>query len=628
MWKKYFIIFTSVLIYVIAESLCACAVNTAFIDSSDIMFIRDSLDKIIIPSPVYHKYEEEVNLQVYNQEEWESICTQIKNYLKKGFRNIRITVKADTLISGMEHGIENLQHPDANIQIVANKTVMIPSGPIFTNLDGNKKDAGTHYAIPYADFNLNDVVLGFDLQQLSLMEEVFCIDSKIEEVNDDGKIDILNPDGSLYKSITKTWRFKTDLPNLSEFQCKDFFILLTRHWTSCRHQVVRVKDGYLYFRLKSEDAPTLVQMCMDPNSDIATYSVAPRCRLINSPVSKGIHITGDSIFIPKQEKIVKIGKGGRLLSVVDCKFNSFEISGFRVAGSGGTTCIYMSSSSFEDMLWIKNNLFTNLSSSAMTLMKTENVCVYNNKISNTRVCAMNCYGNNISIHGNYLKDIGYMLQTIAVAFSGKNNHVFENIIEDFNYSAIATGNKTPSRSVEPETYIIERNVIRHTRTFVQNYLKRTVADGGGIYIAPQNTQGIIRNNVIQNITGIHSNRGIFLDDGVKNLAIYGNYISGTANCYDIDLRYCATYAQDIPDHNTNNIMIQNIISGSYRFEEKDSTARCVVGGNLLLESGIRQLGHKISVSRRAVDRDYSGAFTKSVIENTRIDPFVEQYLNK
>ena len=44
-------------------------------------------------------------------------------------------------------------------------------------------------------------------------------------------------------SSDDVWKFQIELPNLSEEQCKDFYVLLTRDWTSARHQVVMVKGG-------------------------------------------------------------------------------------------------------------------------------------------------------------------------------------------------------------------------------------------------------------------------------------------------------------------------------------------------------------------------------------------------
>ena len=112
---------------------------------------------------------------------------------------------------------------------------------------------------------------------------------------------------------------------------------------------------------------------------------------------------------------------------------------------------------------------------------------------------------------------------------------------------------------------------------------------------------------MENIKGIHSNRGIFLDDGAKNLAIYGNMILNTANSYDIDLRYCKTYAAGIPDHNTNNCMFDNILTGTYRFQDGGTGSNCVEGENPVVSSS------KFQVSG-------------SKVQDVQVSEFVRQYV--
>ena len=70
----------------------------------------------------------------------------------------------------------------------------------------------------------------------------------------------------------------------------------------------------------------------NPNVDWNRYKVRPRYRLINNPVSKGVHVVNDRIYIPKQYQKVSIRKGARLLTVKNCHFNSMEVSGFKIDG--------------------------------------------------------------------------------------------------------------------------------------------------------------------------------------------------------------------------------------------------------------------------------------------------------
>lgn len=578
----FFRVFSFVAVGLLLYNSCTLSAQEV---SSELLELHDSLDAITIPAPTYRAFQRDMLLYVDNQEQWNNIAQEIEKSIQEGARNICVRVRTKTLeLTSDIKGFVNINEPDANILIEGNGVVCISGGPVISKKDAKVEQGKTHYSFPLTGFSINDVLYDGKNRHIPIIDNSFLIDSTIEPVESEGIEEIKNSDGSLYKRITRIWRFRTNLPNIEENECRNFYILLTRNWTSCRHRVKKIQDGYLYFYLKSDDAPTLMQMTLNPNSDRKTYNVFPRCRFINSPTRKGVYFKQNVIYIPNKIKRIRVGKGGTLLSLNNCHLNSFKVSGFRIICAGNNPCISVQSSSFDDQMWIMDNTFNNLSNRAVKVLDCENVCVINNKINGTRINAIYCSGNNISIEGNELRNIGYMGQTMAIAFLGTDIHIYDNIIEDFNYSAISTGGTQPNNNCDPKTYIIERNTIRYTPKFLKHYKDNTLADGGGIYIGPQNTQGIIRYNIIDNITGMGANRGIFLDDGAKNLSIYGNLIMNTSNSSDIDLRLSNTYAAGIPDHNTNNKVFHNIITGRYRFQDNGATdSRCIGGENILLE---------------------------------------------
>lgn len=598
--------------------------------------LRDSLDDITIKPPVYHCIKPDIILKIYNQKQWDNLGITIQSLLNEGKRNINIIVKSKKLKYGDKLlELSNLNYPDANVRVHGNNTMMIPYGSCFKKTKKTTKKS--FYAYPYLDFNWDDAFFDQKGNLISLYEESFTIDTEIEEVESEGYEIINNTDGTQYKIVTRIWRFRTDLPDLSEDECKNFYILLTRNWTSMRHRVVRVNNGYLYFELISDEAPTLLQKAMSPNSDMEYYKTHPRCTFFNSPIGNHLYVKGGVINIPiKYKKIIAV-KEPRLIKVSNTKLNSLEISGFNVTGSGKRSCISISNSVFSDQLWIRDNSFKNLIGSSIVISDCENVCIYNNTILKTRINAISSTGKRISIWHNTLRDIGYMYQTMAISFAGTDIHIFENIIEDFNYSAIACGDRTPSAKAPGLTYIIENNIIRFSLDYAINYKKHTVADGGGIYIGPQNSMGIIRNNVIDNIIGISSNRGIFLDDGAKNLAIYGNLIMRTDNCFDIDLRYDETYKNIIPDHNINNKIFHNIMTGGYRFQDAGYNSLCKGGQNLLLGIG-NWKKTIVDLTNKTEDITFEGSKTKDghlfipnvykwSLDSLRISTFIRNYID-
>lgn len=548
--------------------------HTVFPDSNHsamLSNIRDSLDNVVFDIPEKIQVKTDLVHDIKTQEEWDNLTNLIKKWLEDGERNITIRVKTADLVFGDKVvRIENLNYPDANIQIEGNHVKMLPWGKSFDRDNPTSKTINGFYALPYKNFHLNEIVLDDNENELPLYGKTFTTSQTIEEVKEESGI----------------WRFPVNLPDISHADCRDFCILLTRDWTACRHQVVRVNNGYLYFELKSKDSPTPSQDKLDPNKDKIHYNIRPRYRFVNCPLSNDIHFFRDSVFIPIKYKSVYIGKGARLFLFNNCNFCSLTISGFNVVGASKQSVIALNNSVFSDGAWIHNNTFSNLSECAVTVYNCENVRIDSNSIYNTRVGAIACYGTNNVVMNNKLQRIGWMLNTRAITGGGEKLHICNNVIEDFNYGAIACGSTISNDNAPKLTYIIERNEIRYTMKYAKEFMSNTLADAGGIYIGPQCTWGIIRNNVVLNMTGPHYNRGIYLDDGAKNLAIYGNLVMNTANFYDIDLRRCDMYSSGIPDHNTNNMIFHNVMTGSYKFQDSGLVNdHCFGGQNILLGLG-------------------------------------------
>lgn len=595
------------MVFVVFFAVTGLSCSQASAQEADIAALRDSLDAVqyTIPQkpPIRGTW---TVINVRTQSDWDKIKETLKASLVAGNENILVKITGKNIEFRREKNeIVNWKFPKANIRIEGCCGKMVPYGHTFKRCDKQALKEGGFYSFPFSEFGLDDVAVDSKGDEVPFREEVCLVQGDVLKVN--GSSDI--------------WKFQIDLPDLSEEQCKDFYVLMTRDWTSARHKVVMVKDGWLYYHLDSED----LHSDRDPNVDWKQYKVRPRYRLINNPVSKGLHTANGRIYIPKNYKRVRVNRGGQLITFAYCHFNSLEITGFELNGCGGGTPIGVYSSTFENGAFIHDNSFSNMSSTAISTAYSKNVTISNNTITKTRVQALAGGGTNCTINGNHLKNIGWMLNTRAITGGGERMLICDNVIEDFNYGAIAVGSATPNDKAKSLTYIIERNLIRLTKDFTDNYIQNTLADGGGIYIGPQCTQGIIRNNVVENIKGIHSNRGIFLDDGAKNLAIYGNLIINTANSYDIDLRLTNSKAQGIPDHNTNNSIFQNIMTGGYRFQDKGVDSKCFGGENVLLGTGPSQK-MVVELQNYIDDVVRNDISLETVIEVLSTDSFVKKQL--
>ena len=583
-------------------ALVGLSCSQANAQSSEIAALRDSLDAIQYDLPKVPKMKcPKKVITIRTQEQWDNLWTTIEAELKSGAQNVEIRVKGKGLVMPTNpKTVSNLNYPKANIRIVGNDG-MVAQGQCFEK--SKARQEGAFWSLPYTDYDVNDMVTDGEGNEILLREEVVLVNGDVLKVN--GSDDV--------------WRFQVDLPNLTETQCKDFYVLMTRDWTSARHKVVKVQDGWLYYHLDSED----LHSDRNPNVDWTQYRVRPRYRLINSPVFKGVHITGGRIYVPNEYDVVRVNKGGVLLLMGYSTLNTLEITGFSFKGCGNKTPIGIYHSTFTTGAFIHDNSFTNMAAICVGTAWSENVVIANNIITNTWQQAIAGGGKSCTVSGNKLKNIGWFLNTRAITGGGERMYICDNVIEDFNYGAITCGSSTSNDKATTLTYIIERNTLCLTKEFTDNYIQNTLADGGGIYIGPQCTQGIIRNNIVENIKGIHSNRGIFLDDGAKNLAIYGNLIMNTANSYDIDLRYSAGYAKGIPDHNTNNCIFQNIMTGGYRFQDAGAGSNCVGGDNILLGTGQAQKA-VVELKRRAADVKAEGQDLEAVMKKVTVDGFVKK----
>lgn len=627
--RKYAYLFMLCVLCVLVASPIASNGN-AVQDGEGIIRLRDSLDVIQYIIPTLKKRIPHRIIIVKNQRDWDSVGHILENLLISGDRNIIIDVRGKNIEFGDGIALRELYYPDANIRIIGTRSFIRANYNLY--LKGSAEKSKGFYVYSYSSAKLGSMFLDANGNEVPLRDPVFMVDSKIEDVKEYGNTYFKRFGTDLTDSIARIWRFPVSLPDLSEEDCQDFYILLTRDWISCRHKVYKVEDGLLYFYMNSPDFMSSVS----PNCDREKYNVHPRVRFINCPTSKGLHYKNDKLYVPLEYKSIRVVDGYRLLTLLNCVFNSFEISGFNINGCGDGSVIDISNCRFIEAMFIRNNKFSNLSNLAIQSLNSENVCVTGNTINNTRIGAIYCTGKNTTINRNHLQNIGWMLNTRAIIGGGEKLHICDNIIEDFYYAAITTGNSASNEKAAKLTYIIERNLIRQNIVHTDNYLSNSLADGGGLYIGPQCCQGIIRHNVVLNMKGIYSNRGIFLDDGAKNLSVYGNMVCNTSNCYDIDLRLSSTYAKGIPDHNCNNAVFNNILAGGYRFQDAGSKSNCIGGQNARL--GLSSfLKYDVSLSNQAEDLEISECLfendklyvphnKESLLDSLQIDRFVRSFI--
>lgn len=529
-------------------------------------------------------------IDIRSQEDWNQLGQEIQRRLQNGKHKITVSIQVDSLfINDKILALSGINDSSLSLRIEGNGVIVLP--PRKTSL---------------SDKSLNDVYLDEKQEIINNRSDVRIINSKIEPVEKYGSFLIAKngytivPSGTALVDCLKryyVYRFPVELPDLSESECNDFYILLTRQWAYYRHKVRFVKNGYLYFNFISEEAPSDMQKYyLEPNADLQ-YGILTRYLLINCPID-----CQKPKFVCYSSPFIKIN---------DSAIKELSITGFNFPYWTNTSPIIIKNCSFSDECVVHHNRFANLTGIAISISGSKNVIVSNNTISDARMHAINIEGKSIVVKENSLNRIGWMGQTFAIRASGEDIWIKDNTITDFNYSAISIGGNIIKES-RPQIFTVENNIIQFTESYAQNYKYHTLCDAGAIYANPQIDQGIIRNNVILNYCGNAAYRGIFIDDGGKNMQISGNYISLYPNqekrSYDLDLRYCKTYETYIPDHNRNNKIFENLISGFYRFEGIDAEDNCFLGDNYLLDDKFIDR-NVLSVSNRKEDLYCEGGQT-------------------
>lgn len=543
---------------------------------------------------------------VRSQQDWDRIPFVVNEAIKKGDNSILIDIKAKWLEYGKNSSIvlNDINNPSLNLRIKGNGVTLVLAGNSF-ELNESTTVVNKHYKIPLKTFSIGTIFFDENFTPIEFKEPVSFVEGKIEPVDEYGCFFINQGDrapvaaGMAFNSNTmykryNVYRFYTGLSDLSEQDSKDVYMTLTRQWCSYIHKVVKIEKGYVYFKFVADEAFTNTQKYyLEPDCDITGYQIKPRYRMINRPSSNEAYYQNGMVYIPARYKNVKCSNGGSLIRMNGCVIGSLDIKGINFIGSGVSNVLNFVKTQFKNSATIENNTFEYFNAYAISAVNCSNITVKNNRIFHTRIGAIRV-GNNCKsciVCDNTLKDIGWMGQTSAISIGGDHVIASGNKIEDFIYAAISgggSGKKGPNNIV----FDISNNEIGYTQYYAGNYLKNTLCDGGAIYIGPQTDRGVIRDNVIYNYCGNGANRAIYLDDGCKNLEIYGNLVLRPTNVdrefrydYDIDLRRCTTYYKEIPDYNTNNYIHDNIITGAYKFEGKGDNDGCRKGKNYVVETG-------------------------------------------
>ena len=261
-----------------------------------------------------------------------------------------------------------------------------------------------------------------------------------------------------------------------------------------------------------------------------------------------------------------------LLKLAFCTFKSFTIDGINVTGSSRDGALIFVNQSQANAITISGSKFHCIGGTVLTDRRSTNVCFTGNKVETFLGYGVQSEvgSSKAKVTGNTFTNCNLgMENSFAIQMRSKDFIVSGNTISDFCYGGIGVGIWAGTKTEDKCSGIVKDNELFYTPQFLSKTDQNTLMDSGAIYAWTKCDGVTISQNYIHDISGMRDNRGIFCDDGTKNVTLSDNRVERIHNSYDIDLRWTEIYKDKVPDHNTGNKMLNNRTTGKVRFETQN-----------------------------------------------------------
>ena len=345
-------------------------------------------------------------------------------------------------------------------------------------------------------------------------------------------------------------------------------ILLTQWYTSGIYQARKISGDSVVFLATDLSRDGMGRYSV--NGDHTYGRSMPRFRVLRDTAGLGVsHVCDATSF----------------MEISTSSLGGFKMEGIRFIGNRGAhTNEYLVKFYETDFprATVKGCSFKGIASGAVGIQGSDNVTVAGNtftKCFSTCICS---YGGsrNTVVSDNVFEDTGlFPANSFCVSCSGENYLISGNNFTDYGYGAISAGLHYALNGTCKSSGIVEGNVL----VYRDDYLapESLLMDSGAIYVNSVNSSLVIRYNRISGYWGMKDNRGIFCDDGARNVDIYGNVITGIRNSYSIDSRRVSSVEKQIGASNVNNHIHDNLIDNPIRLQGRNKGG-CTKGMNFVL----------------------------------------------
>ena len=505
-------------------------------------------------------------IRVNSQAAFDAIASSVSAAVASGAAQVTVEMSPGTYYFSENHlKLARKQWSGVSIAIRGNGATLVSEGKDFA--------AGQKFA---AVFNTNHGFVSLTGGLVPLWGDLMQADELVEVVNESAKLCRLS-----------CADIDQDVP---ADRCGNVYINLTQWYRSNTYRVKYIKDSYVYFTA-TDLTYNKARKCHSVNLDYGFGKMMPRFRLCNMPQTDEplMSLSGGTVALPKGVSRVHQCTATRFLHLDHTALAALSIDSLTFLGnSNSNAALLQLTNSTIGAFNLSRCTFSAIQSNVVKADTTDNVSV-------TRCTFRDCFRHgvytvnsaNATITGNTFVRMGLACNnTFSIRSSGKNISIADNTIEDYGYGGIAVGTWWASPKRMDNTGVVERNLLRYTDDYMDQWLSHSLMDSGAIYVYTQCDDIQIRHNFINNYNGAYYNRGIFCDDGTLNVTISSNIITNITNSYAIDLRRSVSIEKAANSHtptvNVNNRISGNIISAPIRFEGRDANANCRLGTNLLL----------------------------------------------
>ncbi len=502
----------------------------------------------------------------------ESIALLLEN---SGEQDIRIVFSQGVYNFHDDHlSIINVESPDATLSFEGNGSVIMSDGGDYVN--------GSIFS---EDITMAESFVTVDGQDLNSWSKMLrASNSHIEVVDESTMLCRLDVSGLSY------------LSDKGEEECRWMYIWIPQWYYSRAYKVSKIDGGYIYFTTFT---------LHDINYDYSYGKISElRFRLSNNPDVRGdILIKEGHIYLPENVNKVRHAKADCLCKIYNSKLRGITLNGFKIYGNTKKDVPYypdyndskqlIDVTNFKsDRFRIAESEFRSIQTRVVNLISTNNVEIEN---CNFEDCYSYCVfqdraSRGFSIHDCTFHNINKRINnTIAIFCRGADFHVYDNLISDFGYCAIAAGiwHGHPDVTLNCNG-VIERNEVYYTLPYYEAADEYNLMDSGAIYLYTITNSTVIRYNKVHHYGGAGDNRGIFCDDGAKNFHIYGNTITNLTNSYRIDSRRVGGKDELFGGLNVNNVIRDNIVDGPIRFQGNEMNNNgCIFEGNIHLDGNFK-----------------------------------------